>query len=140
MTHRNARVFVVLALALHSLSTSQSQRTRLRQLPRQLKCEEGTCTSGDPSRDPLGEAPITTRYNCLLQSGDPGFQSYTNCEVLKKSETIQLWGLAYGKRVFVDLVALANVTTHQHGQVLEELKVLRGRLAAAHEEVDGGRS
>ena len=125
-----------MVLALHSLSTTQSQRTKVGELPHQLKCEDGACTSGDPNRDPT----ITTHCNCLLQSGDPGFQSYTNCEVLKKSETIQLWGLAYGKRVFVDLVALANVTTHQHGQVLEELKVLRGRLAAAHEEVDGGRS
>ena len=51
MTHRNARVFVVLVLALHSLSTAQSQRftprTQLRKLPRQLKCEEGTCTNCD---------------------------------------------------------------------------------------------
>ena len=80
-----------------------------------------------PSRDPT----ITTLYGCSLQSGEPGFKSYTNCDVLKRSKTIQWWRFAYGERILIDIVALANVTSRQHEQVLEELEVLRGRLAAA---------
>ena len=41
------------------------------------------------------------------------------------------WKFAYGERILVDITALANVTGIQHEQVLEELEVLRGRLAAA---------
>ena len=122
MTHRNARVFVVLALALHSLSTTQAQRRRLRPLPRQLEWEEDTCMSGDPS--PEGEEIIKNRYHCLLQSSNPGFQSYTICEVLEQSEKFHLWNLAYSERFLIDLVALANVTTHQHEQVLEAIEVV----------------
>ena len=37
---------------------------------------------------------------------------------------------AYGEWILIDITALANVTTSQHVQVLEELDVLmRGRLA-----------
>ena len=118
MAHRHASVFVVLVLALHSLSTTQSKRSQLPKLPRQLKCEDGACMSGDPDTEHL-----PTLYNCS--------KSYTSCDVLKKGELIQAWGFAYGGRILVDLVALANATTHQHGQVLEELEVLRSRLAAA---------
>ena len=119
MAHRHASVFVVLVLALHSLSTTQSQRSKLPELPRQIKCEDGACTSGDPGWDP--EFP--TLYNCSKQ--------FTNCDVLKKSERIQNYGLTYGDRILTDLVALAYVTSRQHEQVLEELEVLRGRLVAA---------
>ena len=78
MTHWHARVFVVLALALHSLSTTQSQRTQLRELPRQLKCEEGTCTSGEPDDDYDGLLPgERSLYDCSTQ--------YSNCDVLKRS-------------------------------------------------------
>ena len=111
--------FVVLVLALHSLSTTQSQRTELPELPRQLKCEDGACTSGDRGWDPT----LPTLYNCSLQ--------YTNCDVLKKSERIHNYGFAYGERILIDILALANVTSRQHEQVLEELEVLKGRLAAA---------
>ena len=50
---------------------------------------------------------------------------------MKKLELNHAWSFAYGERILVDLVALANVTSGQHEQVLEELEVLRGWLAAA---------
>ena len=74
--------------------------------------------SGDPDTEHL-----PTLYNCS--------KSYISCDVLKKLELNHAWSFAYGERILVDLVALANVTSGQHEQVLEELEVLRGWLAAA---------
>ena len=88
MTHRDTRILVVLVLALHSLSTAQSQQTieqinqalykiQLRELPRQLKCEEGICTSGYPNDD----------YDGLCLDGTPCYDcssQYSNCDVLKE--------------------------------------------------------
>ena len=90
MTHRHTRIFVVLALALHSLSTAQSQQTikqinqalyqiQLRELPRQLKCEEGICTSGYPEAEEV--------YDGLRLDGTPIYDcstQYSNCDVLKR--------------------------------------------------------
>ena len=124
MTHRHTRVFVVLALALHSLSTAQSQftpRTQLRELPRQLKCEEGTCTSGEPDDD----------YDGLLPGGRPLYDcstQYSNCDVLKKVNRAQYYVITYGERTLDDLVELAKVTSHQHEQVLEAFEVVQGAI------------
>ena len=71
MTHRDTRVLVVLVLALHSLSTAQSQQfaypAQLRELPHQLKCEEGICTSGYPNDD----------YDGLRMDGKPVYDCST---------------------------------------------------------------
>ena len=67
MTHRDTRFLVVLVLALHSLSTAQSQQSafpaQLRELPLQLKCEEGICTSGYPEAEEV--------YDGLRLDGTP---------------------------------------------------------------------
>ena len=82
---------------------------------------------GTPAEHPEAE----TVYDYSLQSGKPDFKSYTNCDVLRKIEKILFWGFANGQRILVEIAAMANVTSSQHKQVLEELDVLRCRLAAA---------
>ena len=59
------------------------------------------------------------------------YTSYTSCEVLRAIEYHQLWTFAYGERILVDITELAKVTSRQHVLVLEELNVLKGRLAIA---------
>ena len=85
MTHRDTRILVVLVLALGSLSTGTAQvpeevkeiyKIQLRELPRQLQCEEGSCTSGYPNYE----------YDGLNRDGTPIYDcttKYSNCEVLK---------------------------------------------------------
>ena len=117
----------MLVLALHSFSTAQSQRymftprTQLRELPRQLKCEKGTCTSGEPDDDYDGSLPGgQPLYDCSTQ--------YSNCDVLKKVNRAHYYVITYGERTLVDLVQLAKVTSHQHEQVLEAIKVVQGAI------------
>ena len=85
MTHRDTRILVVLVLALGSLSTGTAQESeeikriykiQLCELPRQLQCEEGNCTSGYPNYEYDGlRSDGTPVYDCTTQ--------YSNCEVLK---------------------------------------------------------
>ena len=120
-------VVTVFLLALHSLSATQPQRhtASAKEYPNQLKCEEEVCTSGHPALYPV----VETAFFC--EAGKPGFKTYTNCEILKLVEYTQGSGFAYAERILVDITALANGTSSQHEQVLEELNALRGRLAVA---------
>ena len=108
MTLRHSSVFVVLVLALYSLSTTHA-RTMLPELPNKLKCDDGACMSGDPE----AEEGLSI-FNCS--------KSYTSCDILKRDEVYYSWGLAFGERILVDLVALANVTSRQHEQVPKGLR------------------
>ena len=109
MTLRHSSVFVVLVLALHSLSTTHA-RTKIPELPNQLKCEDGVCMSGHPEE---AKAYLSI-FNCR--------KSYTSCDILKRNEITNSWGLAFGERILIDLVALANVTSRQHEQVPKGLR------------------
>ena len=59
------------------------------------------------------------------------YTSYTSCEVLRAIEYHQLWTFTYGERILVDITELAKVTSRQNVLVLEELDVLKERLAIA---------
>ena len=103
MTHRDTRVLVVLVLALHSLSTAQSQQfaypAQLRELPRQLKCEEGICTSGYPEAEEV--------YDGLRLDGTPIYDcstQYSNCDVLKRISKSRWLQTTYGERIVIDLL------------------------------------
>ena len=93
--------------------------------PNRLICEGETCTSGNLSVSPT----LVSLFAC--KAVNAGFRSYSNCEVLKWLKDMRWWGFAYGKRVLFDILVLANVSSTHHKQVLEELEVLRGRLAVA---------
>ena len=108
MTLRHSSVFVVLVLALYSLSTTHAW-TMLPELPNKLKCEDGACMSGDPE----AEEGLSI-FNCS--------NTYTSWDILKRNEIYYLWGLTYGEQILVDLVALANVTSRQHKQVPKGLR------------------
>ena len=110
MTHRDTRVLVVLVSALHSLCTAQSQQlaypAQLRKLSRQLKCEEGICTSGYPEAE--------AEYDDLGLDGKPIYHcstQYSNCHVLKRIDKSRWLQTTYGERIVIDLLQPAKVTS-----------------------------
>ena len=127
MTRRDTRILVVLVLALGSLSTGTAQddhliyQNQLRELPRQLQCEEGSCTSGYPN----GE------YNGLYRNGTPFCDSttqYSNCDVLKLVHRNGWMNGRYQERILVDITKLAKVIARQHEQVLAALQRASDRM------------
>ena len=127
MTRRDTRILVVLVLALGSLSTGTAQddhpiyQIQLREFPRRLQCEEGSCTSGYPNE----------KYNGLYRNGTPFCDSttqYSNCDVLKLVHRSGWMNKRYQERILVDITQLAKVIARQHEQVLAALQRASDRM------------
>ena len=133
----------VVLVVLHSTSPQTPPRntSSAKVYPNKLQCiSESGCTSGAPHPN-LDTSGVD--FEC--DETKPGFLNYTSCHVLDFIEGQSQVALAYHERILVDIraganltaalasvtAALANVTRSQHEEVLTELEIVRGRLAAA---------